>query len=91
MTENCPRECEVRLEHIEEHQRDHTHEGFWGELRMKVNQRLFFWMMGISVLILLTTVGFIYQQGGVTLEKVQAAQIEQGKIQQTLELMQNPR
>jgi P pilus assembly chaperone PapD len=52
---------------------------------MKVSQRVFFWMMGIAVMILLVTFGAIYRQGGVTLEKVQAAQVEQAKIATSLE------
>jgi hypothetical protein len=52
---------------------------------MKVSQKMFFWMMGIAVIVLLTTFGAIYRQGGITLEKVQAAQVKQAKIQSTLE------
>ena len=51
---------------------------------MKVNQRTFFWMMGVAVVILLATFGAIYRQGGMTLEKVQAAQVTQATIQSEL-------
>lgn len=81
----CPPECDVRLAHIEDHQRDHTHEGLWEELRMKVTLKMFFWMVGIAVVVLLAVFGAIYRQGGITLEKVQAAQVEQAKIQSSLE------
>ncbi len=90
MSDQCPEACKVRLKHIEQHQKDHTHDTLWEELRMKVSQRIFFWMMGIGVIVLLAVFGAIYQQGGVTLEKVQAAQIEQATIQQAIKnLSQN--
>ena len=55
-----------------------------------MTQKIFFWMMGIGVVILLAVFGAIYQQGGVTLEKVQAAQVEQATIQQAIKnLTQN--
>jgi cytochrome b subunit of formate dehydrogenase len=87
MTENhCPRHCRVKLEHIEGDiaKHDALFEGLWEELKMKVPQKLFFWVMGVAVVILLATFGAIYRQGGMTLEKVQAAQVEQAKIQQEL-------
>ena len=84
MTENCPDACRIRLDHLENGQKGHTHEGLWEELRMKVNQRTFFWMMGVAVVILLATFGAIYRQGGMTLEKVQAAQVTQATIQSEL-------
>ena len=90
MTVECPDACKVRLKHIEEHQKDHSHDALWEELRLKVTQKIFFWMMGIGVIILLAVFGAIYQQGGVTLEKVQAAQVEQATIQQAIKnLSQN--
>ena len=86
----CPDACKVRLKHIEDHQKDHQHDTLWDELRLKVTSKIFFWMMGIGVVILLAVFGAIYQQGGVTLEKVQAAQIEQATIQQAIKnLSQN--
>ncbi len=82
--QHCPDACKIRLKHIEDNQRDHTHEGLWEEIRMKVGQKMFLWIMGVAVVILMATLGFIYQQGGVTLEKVQAALVEQATIQETL-------
>ena len=87
MPENtCPKHCRIRLDHLEEGQNkmDEIHKGLWEEMKMKVSQKLFLWMIGIAVVILLAVFGAIYQQGGETLEKVQAAQVEQAKIQETL-------
>lgn len=84
--QKCPDACSIRLDHLENGQKGHTHEGLWEELRMKVNQRTFFWMMGVAVVILLTTFGAIYRQGGMTLEKVQAAQVTQAKIETELKM-----
>lgn len=78
----CPRECQVRLRHIEERldRGEGTHEGLWEELKMKVSYTLFFWLVGIAAVILLSAFGAIYHQGSMTLEKVQAAQVEQARI-----------
>jgi len=64
---------------------DDHHNRLWEDLKMKVSQKLFFWMMGIAVVILLTTFGAIYEQGSKTLEKVQAHQIDMVKIQSALQ------
>ena len=56
----------------------------WEEVKKKLSQKEFFWMMGIAVIIIIATFGAIYHQGGLTLEKVQAAQVEQAKIQESL-------
>jgi hypothetical protein len=84
---SCPAECKVELKHIKGDIKkcENMDDTLWEEVKMKVNQRMFFWMMGIAVIILLSTFGAIYHQGGLTLEKVQAAQVEQAKIKSTLE------
>lgn len=87
MTDNqCPKHCRVKIDHLEASvdKHDKIHEGLWEEMKMKVSQKLFLWMIGIAVVILLAVFGAIYRQGGETLEKVQAAQVEQAKIQEVL-------
>jgi len=82
----CPPECKVELEYIKDNitKCELVRKELWEALDMKVNQKLFLWMAGIAVVVLLAVFGAIYRQGGVTLEKVQAAQVEQAKMQETL-------
>ena len=91
-TNVCPRDCRVRLEHLEERQRKDTdtHRDIWEELKMKVTQKLFFWMMGVAVFVLLSLFGAIYHQGSMTLEKVQAAQLNIAKTQEQLKSLTRP-
>ena len=81
----CPRECQVRLEHIEGTQNDHTHEGLWGELRMKVTQKLFLWLVGVAVFVLLAAFGTLYNQGSTMQAALHEVQIDVVKAQTQLE------
>jgi cytochrome b subunit of formate dehydrogenase len=86
MTETCPPECKVELSHIKDNIKkcEDVDEQLWEEVKMKLSQKIFFWMMGIAVVIIMATFGAIYHQGGETLVQVHAAQVEQAKIQESL-------
>lgn len=83
----CPRECQVRLDHLEETDRASAriHEGIWEELKMKVHQKLFFWLVGIAVFVLLAAFGTLYNQGSTVQSALHSVQIDVAKAQAQLE------
>jgi len=80
----CPRECRVRLGHLEkfEAKADITHNQLFEELKMKVSQRMFFWLLGISVTVLIALFSAIYLQGSATLSQLTDVKVAQAKIQE---------
>lgn len=72
---SCPPECRVRLTALEAHKieceqdRRETYKHWEGEAKRMIQQRTFFWLIGILVVVLIATFGTLYSQGN-SLEKV---------------------
>jgi hypothetical protein len=85
----CPPECQVVLQHMKDDIKkcEQMDETLWEEMKVKVSQKLFLWMMGIGVVVLIATFGALYRQGGQTLDKVQATREAAIKVETRQEVL----
>ena len=90
-TGKCPLypDCTVRIKTLENYMEDTKNQTkIWEEqLSLKVGQKLFFWVMGLCVLVIMAVFGVIYKQGADTLDKIQSTREAAIKVEVRQEIL----
>ena len=72
----CPPECRVRLKALEAHKaecerdRRETYKHWEEEIKKMTPQRIFFWLIGVLVVVLCASFGALYTQGAKVQDKI---------------------